>query len=628
VSAPKLHQSSKGLSQRQYRSSAQLGFLVQLVLAMSLCLGLAVLVFVERIESTVLETSFYTRHLEQAGSFRLIADEYLPRVARSRLEKQFPGITEAAVDETLELLRSVLNRGYFRAQAQEFSRILVRWAQEDSPFTVKIHVEDRIAAASTVVSSRLPSSVIAGRIYRWAIGRAVDEIMTRSARLPFGIPVDRVLWLAAIQTAFPQTWVAQKSVAKLPLLTAFLSGERETLDFVIPLYERQGEIARALRFLVARSNSLDFLREHVLLPAIRESAQDQVLLESTALSLSRDEIADAFDRALTSQWVREREGDIVELVVAYLVGERDVLQLSVPLEPLKHSATQQLEETVWKKLEAHYEALPECQNGGAGSPFSWPSWSCRPAGVGFGLLRLFSGVDLHGRIRRKLDERIPQQWTYSEQRSRDAIGEPAWDNIERARSWLKHGYPLRLDELRMFLRRGQDDVLEQVLLVTRHGWTFEQAEIASALRRWVGDDAEQRVEGVLHWTRGMHEWRPALWLFVLLCVAFLFVSWSPRERFCRFAYVVFGAALLGMGASALLASRLDLPATVEPSQSLALMESLSELLPSVLEGMAEEFFETWQLRNLELMSVSLLLFVAGRVRRRVCALPGPSSSVL
>jgi len=561
----------------------------------TLALSLTASIFLLKVEYTVFDARFYVEHLQRAGTFDALSNEMVAEAARARIEAHYAGTRETIVEEVTTVARESLPPEWFEARTLGvLSPLLEYLIGNVDHVEVRLPAADRVKAASEVLARRIPGSEFAEALYDSALDRVSDEIILRMKRLPFGMTISRKMWKTAIEMAASESWVVASALTQIDRLASYLVGETDSLALTIPLNERKEGVAAAIELLVHESNTIEFLKREVIAPAIEERIKGRVIVPSVGIGLSKEECTAAFELVLSSEWLKEREHDIVETMVNYLVGKTDTLDLVVPLGPVKAMVAEALAKAVDTKVEGYYDSLPVCTHNLLAQQLmgTHDELDCRPPGVTYQTSKLLMGINTRAQVWEVLDAKLPDELVHSEAKTRAYVGEPAWARIEQARGWMQNGLVIEEDQLRSYMNQDREDTLERILEVTRAGVEFTEDDVRTLIGEENGETRFEDIRATLL-TLQRTRWPLAF----AVCLSTLFLAFCARLQL-RTLFIGLGAAL-GLSAilllvgAMLLEQRLAAPILLLGESARALsgtvVATVARRAPTVARAMLDDF---------------------------------------
>ncbi len=416
--------------------------------------------------------------------------------------------------------------------------------------TLHLHLTlaDRVDALATA-TLRLPAGRrLLLRLYLLATDLLAQRIANLPRTLPYGIEVDAETWRTALRTALPPAWLIQVMDDHIPVLRAYVAGENVQPSLHIPLAERRRDVAAALEIIVLQSNTLAFLQRDIIGPALDTAVDDHCLVPEAGLVLPKEDIIAAFQVALTSRWVQERQKDIVASVVDYVVGISPTVTLQIPLVPLKEMATQHLVQRLEDLLDSHFASLPRCPLGHFPpmDPLPW----CRPLGLGYHTLALFGGPDLTPAVRAVLDQRLPDLWLYSESPGPEHLGPSHWLHIQQMRSWMQFGLYLKIRDAEALVSIESQRLIQRSIESIRAGIHLHGDAVKWQLFHAHGRIDLPRPHRMIRLLTYLHGLGPALLIaFAILSLVLMLCCRSLRAAIAWTSATYFWGALIALVAT-------------------------------------------------------------------------------
>ncbi len=507
----------------------------------------------QTLERTVVQPDFYVSAVQNAGVYAALTRDFVPQATRHRVRQVYPAATERVLTEAADVVQTVLTEDWFAAQSIRIAASLVPYmSAETEGVALTLPVADRLHAAGDALNDRLRTSPLTHVAYDRMMEAVATEVAERQRRLPFGVTAEYDTWLRAGRLIAPRQWVSDNVIDQLGHILDYLTGRVTTLTLSVPVHERKEAISAAIRLVVDESNVVEFMADRVVRPRLHKKMHDRVLIQSAGIKLTADELAKALDGLLHSEWVHDRQKDITGVVADYLTGGRDTLDLEVPLDGLKKTASIKLTATVVNKVTDYLKTRPKCTAAQTKQLLAreLDPLTCRATGLAAAAVTAAMVAYVQTRVSTAIDAKVPSRFVYTEDAVRKRVGKGTWRLVQRARRWMTRGVVIHEARLRHLLHGEREDLLDEVLAITRSGFHYTQEDLTAHLEAADNTAVAARLNTVRTGLKRARSIRVFLGLAVVALVLLLIMLSAAdlRERLLiPLVGLALGAALVQAG---------------------------------------------------------------------------------
>ena len=271
---------------------------------------------------------------------------------------------------------------------------------------------------------------------------------------------------ASLGRTMPEEWLNGQVGEAIDEAAAYMSGQRDTMEIHVPLYERAEVAAEELNGLF-EGTDLDSASFADVVTSELESELPAIVEMPFGVSVTGAEVAEAVEGGLPGQWLDEQARVVVESAAPYIAGSTDGFRANLSTTDGRNSALKAVETLVWEKLEAQLAGLRQCAAGEtpfrSGAPGLNELPRCSPPGIDTKTLVEMLDVDVPRDVERLVGGHFPDSVEYTDADLRLSAGGEDSQGVEA------------MDQLRMLFSEG---------------WTYTEVDLQED---WGGESSE-RVE--------------------------------------------------------------------------------------------------------------------------------------
>ncbi len=449
----------------------------------------AIMLVAFRVNSTLLEESFYTDTLLNLDAYNFTYDSALPAALEDQevnTEDVGLGISLTHV-EIVEYVKRVLSPEWVQQNVEQGVKQLVPYATgQIDEFSITIPLADRVEDAVEVAEELVRDA----DIYSYLLEEQVRPAMATNdvlANLPYGITLTPDQIIAGIEQVLPEEWLRQWIEEVLDEVTPYATGKTDDFTILIPLQDRADAALPVLEGWLLTGldgGTYDYLLEEQIAPTVSGALGPQVRLPF-GITITDDEVVDAIGQVLPLRWVSNRISDAFEAMGPYLTGRTDSFIIEIPLRDRVQVAVETLEATTDEKFQTFISSLPVCTlpqlQALELSLESTPE--CVPPGVTYGLLKTLVGLDIQEQLETLVVEALPEVIEFTDEDLLGLLGPDA--PLEQTREQLRNGITFTDQDLRrLVLEQGGQanmDLLDDVRRYLKEGFTFTEQDIKNEI---------------------------------------------------------------------------------------------------------------------------------------------------
>ena len=471
------------------------------------------------LEGSLLSPEFHKEQLEKADVYNFILED-LPRSAIDELRENYDSQTDAdlgdntladvvfpvILDDVPASLTNVIPPSWLQEQVEQvLDQFGGYMAGKRDDFEINVPLRDRATALSQEVRLFIPYATLYDHVMDDLIKPGIDEALEDKNAAPFNAPIDAEDVAGSMERAFPKEWVSGQADAALEEATAYIVGDKDTLEVKIALEERSHTALAEVKSLLQKADDFQIVFDGVINPVLDENVPEVIFLPLD-VTVTGEEVKLAFLDSVPPEWIKEQALAVVDAAGPYVIGETDTFQVTIPIAERKSNANEVIAALARIKLGGILDELPECEDGAASLHILQQLQTgnlpqCAPPVLTPELLTelsvsLFDNIDLDELVR-GFGYDIPDNIVFTQDDMReslaDAGGEDAQESLDYVREVFSEGWTYTDADLRSDLvssgGSGDVEALEDLRTALRDGWTFTDADLRRSLRESGGEEA-------------------------------------------------------------------------------------------------------------------------------------------
>ena len=507
--------------------------------------------------------------LQEGNSYTLLFDDVVGPLAEDQLGEngKLPFGVSLTAESTVASAQRVFSAQWLQGHVNNVTGQLVPYLSgETDSFAITFPIDDRIQVAVPAAKRLLADSNVYNLLSNPEFETEVSNVLEDTGELPCGIVVTAADVVPLIGEVVDPQWIQQRTESTLDQVSVYLTDPQADTILVIPLKDRiQAALARndaPVKLFLRRIDAYEKVYRNCLVQEVANlvspvagggaSTPDAPafsldITEAVNITITNQELqqslVDVLD-AVGPEWIQEQVEGTIDAALPYYTGEADHFAAELSLEEVRTQVGFVFGDLVEQKLTDTYDALPPCSiqealslaQAGLGGVVP----SCRPRAYSVEevqnalgvpgptlsreLLETFCGCDLSfaldglslqdildtlginlsSLVAATLEDVLPPALTFCDTvtyQQRCDIGlldsqspdqQQTLDNILDV---TRNGYTFTDADLREQLT-DEDENIDRVLDWTRNGFSYTNAD----LRDDLGTDGAERLDDFLRWT--------------------------------------------------------------------------------------------------------------------------------
>ena len=450
---------------------------------------LAFALFGSRVSATLYDPEFYKRHLAEQEVYGFVLDD-LTSASIEELRGKPPDFFSILLPDnpiaalglpTTDLVQSV--NGVFppdwvQEQLEGVIDQVVGYVNGDrDELDIRIAIHERVPAASDELKALFGSSRVHDLVLEHYAAAEVGEAFEQGVA-PFGASLDQDDVVAAIDRSVPQEWLSEHVDNAIDEVAAYMSGQRDTMEIHVPLYERAEVAAEELNGLFEESD-LDSTSFADVVASELESELPAIVEMLFGVSVTGAEVAEAVESGLPGQWLDEQAREVVASAVPYIVGSTDGFRANLSTTGGRDPALAAVEALVWERLEARLAGLRRCAAGEQPFRARYATANelprCSPPGLDAEALLGMLEVNVAGEVERMVGPTSPDSVEYTHADMRRGMGGEDSRSVlamDRLRILFGDGWTYTDVDLREDWAGESSEGVEDLRSILSEGWSI------------------------------------------------------------------------------------------------------------------------------------------------------------
>lgn len=287
-------------------------------------------------------------------------------------------------------------------------------------------------------------------VYEKALPAALDEIeIDESSDFDINVEAIKDEVAAAARKILPPEWLQAQVESATNTIIPYMLGSTDSFTYSVAFKDRVETAAAVINSDIIQGDAFNSLYDDGI-----SYAADRVVENIGALpyslTFSKEEIGNAFKRAIPKDWAASQATTAVNSLTAYMIGDASHFTITINLKDRVAETIKALSELADQKIEAKFNSLPTCSTAEFNQaiqglpPGSLPR--CRPADMSYQEFKNRLNIDTNvtKSIEPMVGDQIPDQWTYTDAK----LGSDGEQTLDDVRGWIKNGYTLTETDLR------------------------------------------------------------------------------------------------------------------------------------------------------------------------------------
>ncbi|MCZ6614784.1 MAG: hypothetical protein O6920_03235, partial [Chloroflexi bacterium] len=481
-----------------------------------------------------------TEELQEGNSYTLLFDDVIGPLADDQLGEngRLPFGVSIPAESAVASAQQVFSAQWLQGHVDNVTGQLVPYLSgETDSFAITFPIADRIQVAVPAAKSLLVDSNVYNLLSNPEVEQEVVKVLEGLGRLPCGIVVTGGQVVLLIGEVVDPQWIQLRTENALDQISLYLTSPGADTILAIPLSDRiKAALARndaPVKLFLRDIDAYDKVYRNCLVREIGNLVATAAgggastpeapvfsldISETMSIAITNQELQQALTDVLDAvgpEWIQEQVEGTIDAALPYYIGEADHFAADLSLEEVRTEVGFVFGDLVEQKLSAAYEALPPCsvqealslsQAGLAGVV---PS--CRPRAYSVEEVQQALGVPGPALSRELLETFCGCDLSYALdgvtlQTILDTVGIDLGAMVAENLGPLLPSaltfcdtvtYQQRCDiGLLDSQSPDQQETLDDILDVTRNGFTYTEADLREQLT-----DEDENIDRVLDWTR-------------------------------------------------------------------------------------------------------------------------------
>ena len=270
---------------------------------------------------------------------------------------------DAATAAILGLIETLVPREYVKEKFEEGLRGLVPYLRGDTDeFTIDLEVQERVREIPEAVRALVIDLKLTELVIEDLLVPRVSEFSSRISGDALGIDFTRQEIEDTALAVFAPEWLEGQFFNAIDEITPYFAGDADSFNVVLHFDDRVAIIGEILKDKLIREDTLyNLVFAQVIDPLIQQTVAQSTSV-GFGISLTEQEVVDAFEVIAPRTWVREQGNGIIDALIDYMVGNADELEYTVVLTDRKTAAIFELQELARQKLTATLDGIPACDS--------------------------------------------------------------------------------------------------------------------------------------------------------------------------------------------------------------------------------------------------------------------------
>ena len=314
-----------------------------------------------------------------AGAYDYVYDHIVANLVHDTVERGFEvnsGLGEssaptvlsfddpdAAAVAILGLIETLVPREYVKEKFEEGLHDLAPYLRgETDEFTIDLEVQERVRAVPEAVRALVADLKLTEQVVDDLLVPQIAEFSSLISSDALGIAFTRQEIEETTRAVFAPDWLEGQFFGAIDEITPYFAGDADSFNVVLQFDDRVVIIGEILKDKLAREDTLyNLVFAQVIDPLIQQTVAQSTSV-GFGISLTEQEVVDAFEVIAPRAWVREQGDGVIDALIDYMVGNADELEYTLELTDRKTAATFQLQVLARQKLKTTLDGIPACDS--------------------------------------------------------------------------------------------------------------------------------------------------------------------------------------------------------------------------------------------------------------------------
>ena len=440
-----------------------------------------------RVNATFLDEQFYKDQLVEADIYNFLYSDALTVAIDQGIEEAggLPLGVNLTTAEIVAGIQTTLPPDWIQREVElAIDDALPYLTGKTDTLSLSVDLAGRADVALLVIRDLVSGIDLHAALFDETIPQAIEDELGTEVDIALGVTLTAEEVSAALARVITPSLMQSLQSQAVDELGPYLIGRSDTFTFTIPLSDQVDAAQQEFNRILERVDLQPYILDEVLEPALDEFIVNGVELPLGVI-ITREEIRQAMEEALTPAWVDQQTDSLVNGIVPYLTGQTDEFTVSVPVRDRISAAVEILTTTVDQKYAALLASLPPCTSSqivaialGNADP---ATLLCTVPGLTIESLKSALGVDPLTFLGQSITDQLPSTVLFTEQDLLATIsGTEAGEVLEDVRMTIRNGWSFDEIDLREVLTVQDPDSLEtldNIRETIRDGWDWTEDDL-------------------------------------------------------------------------------------------------------------------------------------------------------
>ena len=281
-----------------------------------------------------------------------------PELISRTLQFDDPIAATAAITKLIDVL---VPREYVQEKFEESIEEVLAYARGDTnQLTIDLEVQERILAVPNAASDAMSDLNLAEEIVNDLLIPQLGVLSSDVFDQALGISFSQQEIVDYAHRILAPEWLEYQALRAIDTAVPYFAGDADRFNFVLEYDDRVVVAGQILKNKLGAEETLyRLVFAQVIGPLISQSVADSTSV-GYGISLTDQEVGDAFEAIAPRAWVREQGDGIIDALVEYLTGRSESFGYVVDLADRKAVAAVELQGLARRKMEATLGGIPSC----------------------------------------------------------------------------------------------------------------------------------------------------------------------------------------------------------------------------------------------------------------------------
>ncbi|MEK7777472.1 MAG: hypothetical protein AAB303_02465, partial [Chloroflexota bacterium] len=327
-------------------------------------------------------------------------------------------------------------------------------------------------------------------MYDKAAPAALKEASQTNKDLPINVEKVGNKAVALVREVFPPTWLEEQTEQVIVQVVPYVAGSPQGFKIVVPLKDSIQTAVPGVKKLMRDEDVYNQLFDQVIVKLVKDNFGQQKELP-LGITVTADDVVPALRQVLPPEFLQAQAENMIDQVAPYVTGDAQGFKIVVPLADRKQAALAAIQALVDKKLNGAVakmrpctvnEALDLVQKGFTGS---LPP--CLPKGFSLDQIKQALGVNIPGITQQQIEKQLGISLDIvtkgvTAETIKQTFGIDIAGQVNKAiGDAIPDEFVFTDVDLRKVLSDKDEKTLDNVLDVTRNGYSFTDADLRKAI---------------------------------------------------------------------------------------------------------------------------------------------------